>query len=98
MSKQQEASQLGTDREIVLSFRLGDVDPLAFQPKHVDVHLTASQRRALKRLTNAWQGVPLNNGRLVQGGPDVIRRLLELIEDQAGRAVDVAVPEGSTCR
>jgi len=98
MSYKQGVPQTTTDVEIVLSFRVGEVDTKAFQPKHVDVHLSNSQRQAMKRLTNAWQGVPLKDGRLVRSGPDVIRRLLELIEDQASQALGVAASKGLSCR
>lgn len=98
MSHKQGVPQESPDVEIVLSFRVGEIDHGAFQPRHVDVHLTASQRRAMKRLVNAWRGVPLNGGRLVQSGPDVIRRILELVEDQANQALGVAASKGSSCR
>jgi hypothetical protein len=57
-----------------------------YRQRHIDVQLKDGEALALKEVLEAARGEPLENGRLVQASPDVLRYLLRKITEQLGDA------------
>ena len=64
---------------------LAEVDPGRYATTHVDVQLNATQAQTMRRVCDGMREAraELENGRYVQGPPDVVRHILEQVAEQA---------------
>jgi len=70
---------------LTIELPLGSVCSSAYLSRHVDGHLDATQRMALRQIQNGLDahGARLKNGRYVQSGIDAVRWVLEQFSNAA---------------